>query len=458
MSRLNRDQIRYYLTLGVAAAKNDEFEQARHYLERVLRMYPEIEPRIKALLWLSQVAEDDVQRRAYLEQILAFDPANPEARRGLALLDGRLTQEEIVTPEQAAEASANGREPEDAPTRRFVCPNCGGTMRYDPARARLVCQYCGHSMTQAQALRAGSQVSDSDFITSMAKGEGHRWQQTAYSVQCGSCGATTVLPQGEISGNCPFCDSPQVVEVDIDEDVIEPHGIIPFRLTKEAAAQRFKDWLGTGWFRPDDLVRKARAGNPRGIYIPYWVFDFIGTVKWTALVTDGEDWTPTAEAMSIFEDNIMVPATQSLPAGPLHALDEFDLVDLEPYTPEKIASWSTEVYQISMSDASIVARTHVREQIEERIITRNLAGRAYKSLNIGTHMVSVDRFQHLLLPVWVISYRYGEQTYHVLVNGQSGEVEGEAPTNRGQAILLAALAVAVIAVFIFLAFLIVSSR
>ncbi|MGI9501260.1 MAG: zinc ribbon domain-containing protein, partial [Geminicoccaceae bacterium] len=36
-------------------------------------------------------------------------------------------------------------------------------------------------------------------------------------------------------------------------------------------------------------------------------------------------------------------------------------------------------------------------------------------------------FKHILLPVWVASYRYGGKAYQFVVNGQTGEVQGERP-------------------------------
>ena len=36
-------------------------------------------------------------------------------------------------------------------------------------------------------------------------------------------------------------------------------------------------------------------------------------------------------------------------------------------------------------------------------------------------------FKHLLLPLWLLSYRYKEKIYQVLVNAQTGEVQGERP-------------------------------
>ena len=37
------------------------------------------------------------------------------------------------------------------------------------------------------------------------------------------------------------------------------------------------------------------------------------------------------------------------------------------------------------------------------------------------------RFKHILLPIWLASYRYQDKVYRFLVNGQSGEVQGERP-------------------------------
>ena len=40
---------------------------------------------------------------------------------------------------------------------------------------------------------------------------------------------------------------------------------------------------------------------------------------------------------------------------------------------------------------------------------------------------SAETFKHILLPVWMAAYRYGGKSYRFLVNGQTGEVQGERP-------------------------------
>ena len=36
-------------------------------------------------------------------------------------------------------------------------------------------------------------------------------------------------------------------------------------------------------------------------------------------------------------------------------------------------------------------------------------------------------YKYVLLPTWSLAYRYNEKTYHVVVNGATGEVQGERP-------------------------------
>jgi hypothetical protein len=36
-------------------------------------------------------------------------------------------------------------------------------------------------------------------------------------------------------------------------------------------------------------------------------------------------------------------------------------------------------------------------------------------------------FKHLLLPVWMLTYRYADKPYRVIVNATTGEVQGERP-------------------------------
>src|SRR5689334_11216515 len=86
------------LLLGAGAARDGDRTQARFYLEWALRDEPTIPQFAEAWYWLSRIAETPEERRRCLAQVIGAEPLHAEARRDLAILDGRLHEEDIVDP------------------------------------------------------------------------------------------------------------------------------------------------------------------------------------------------------------------------------------------------------------------------------------------------------------------------------------------------------------------------
>ena len=65
---------------------------------------------------------------------------------------------------------------------------------------------------------------------------------------------------------------------------------------------------------------------------------------------------------------------------------------------------------------------------------------------IGTMQVShADvRFKHLLLPMWISSFRYKEKVYRFIVNARTGEVAGERPWSVIKIVLTVLAVIAVV--------------
>jgi hypothetical protein len=108
----------------------------------------------------------------------------------------------------------------------------------------------------------------------------------------------------------------------------------------------------------------------------------------------------------------------------------FSLSDLVPYNESYLADWPAEVYEISVSDASLVARRRVLEKTRRLVQTRvDATLRNVRDLQLNTGGVVVESFKLVLLPVWVARYRHEDTVYHVLVNGQTGKVRAQVPPN-----------------------------
>src|SRR5262245_34828107 len=81
-------EINRLLQAGIQAAKAGQQEQAQEFF---LQVVEQDEENIQGWLWLSGVLTSLEERRTCLENVLALDPNNAMAQKGLALLHKQVT-------------------------------------------------------------------------------------------------------------------------------------------------------------------------------------------------------------------------------------------------------------------------------------------------------------------------------------------------------------------------------
>jgi hypothetical protein len=72
-----------------------------------------------------------------------------------------------------------------------------------------------------------------------------------------------------------------------------------------------------------------------------------------------------------------------------------------------------------------MAKTHMEARINAEA-RAHIGGDEQIVDSINTRYGALT-FKHLLLPVWLLAYRYQDRSYQVLVNAGTGEVNGERP-------------------------------
>ena len=435
------ESVRDLLTRGVAAAKANDKDEARFFLEWVLRNPDSsMDDQAKAWLWLSQIRDAPTEKRECLENVLAIDPQNPLARRGLAILDGKLKPEDVVDPHAAAQPVAPAPAPPSADVKRYVCPKCGGKLSFAADKRALTCNYCGHQLWEYEAIQEGALVREQDFAATLPTAQAHRWQlASARTLACQSCGATITLPPVNIAAACPFCGSAHVITATESRELIRPEGVLPFQFDAKMATQHIRRWLDKQRFRPDDLDKRSAITNLHGVYLPFWTFDLGGEVKWHALVEEGSgnsrNWVPRNGGDIVYANDLLVAGSHSLPKDLIDRLTDFDTSALVPYSTDALADWSAEIYQVTLSDASLVARRRALDESKEHIRDRTLGSENVRDLTFNSLGVIVESFKLVLLPVWVSSYTYKGRRYPLIANGQTGKVAGNVPRSGFQKLM-----------------------
>lgn len=343
-------------------------------------------------------------------------------------------------------------------------------MAFNPSRHALACAACGSTRplpeptrdAQAQALQ------EQDYQDALRRLAASEPSLQARVVDCPSCGAQTRF-DGHVAGElCAFCASPLLVEQAHLERLIQPQALLPFALDRPAAQRVFAQWVAGRWFAPNALKRTVnQADGIRGVYAPWWTYDASslttyrgerGVRRQVAANESGDhthpsnaprtviDWTPVAGVVQVDFDDILVVGSPSIPAHLARVLDRWNMAALRPPEPELMAGFSVEVYRHGLEQGFSEARGRMQPAIEAAI-QRDIGGDAQRIHGRQT-VVDHIRFKHLLLPVWIGSFRFGGKAYQVVVNGQSGEVEGDRPYSVAKIAVAALLAMIVVLLLI----------
>jgi len=151
-------------------------------------------------------------------------------------------------------------------------------------------------------------------------------------------------------------------------------------------------------------------------------------------------WYSTSGRVARDFDDVLVMASRSLPERLGDELTPWDLGALVPYNPEFLAGFQAEGYTVPLAEGGDVARNRMSAVIAQDV-RRDIGGDEQRIHSIDTDW-SDETFKHILLPIWMAAYKYNGKSYRFLVNGQTGEVQGERPWSVWKiafAVLLAAV-------------------
>ncbi len=322
------------------------------------------------------------------------------------------------------------------------CPACGGTMEFDPSSGGLVCPYCG-SKYEIEAKKDENDktaAQEIDFDNVEAKGNCD-WGAKKKTVICKMCGAESIYDELDLSNECPYCGSNQVMQEN-NVDTLAPGGVCPFKVDKKSAGERFKSWIKGKLFCPREAKEKAKPEAFKGVYIPAWTFDADTDSHYTAQYgkerrvrnSKGEtrtviDWYTTSGTYKKFiNDNLQI-ATKRYDASILRAIQPFNTEENLLYKPEYLTGFISERYSVGLDEswesAQVSIENILRSDITAQIKSQHMTSHV-RNVSISTEHSNI-KFKYLLLPIWISSFKYKEKIYNFMVNGQTGKVGGKTP-------------------------------
>jgi hypothetical protein len=338
-----------------------------------------------------------------------------------------------------------GQAIDDGKARVFPCQQCGADLKFEIGQQTLQCPFCG--WTKALEIKPDAVVAEQDYAAMLARlaelrRHGRAGEVGTSEIRCSSCGATVVFTGTLTSTECACCGSPlQRENVHDAQDRVPADGVLPFLVDQKTAQQNMREWVRSRWFAPNDFRQRGVNGKFNGIYLPFWTFDtmtfnrYAGQrgAHYTVTVGEGQNrrtetrtrWHPVDGAFQRFFDDVIVCACTGLPPSVIVSLEPWPLEKCMPFNQQLLAGFLAQTYAVPLDQGFNLARSQIDATIASDVQSR-IGGDEQRVDWIKSRYDAIS-YKHLLLPVWLLAYRYHDKTYQVIVNASTGEVQGERP-------------------------------
>jgi len=308
------------------------------------------------------------------------------------------------------------------------CETCGGMLDEED----LFCSNCGTG-TPGQVATANP--------SSMTV--------ATHNFACEGCGASMSYDAGAKALRCPFCGS-EKLSPQKDAKVYGASWIVPFRISRNDATALLRKWLSSKFWAPSDLANVASVVGMTGIFVPYWVFSANTFTYWTAdssnaPSTSMSGWVPIAGENRASYNGLLVGASSVLSPQETHEIAPFQMEDALSIDKVNLEKILYEQFRVQPKYARHLAQQGLEER-ELEACAKKINGRhRHLKVNVRTENLSTEG---ILLPVWVMAYRYNHQVYRFLINGQTGRSTGTSPVSAWKVMGVVAVAL-LAAMFLF---------
>ncbi len=298
--------------------------------------------------------------------------------------------------------------------------------------------------------RCGSEIEADDLrcpVCAFATpGGGPRPNQDVVTVlRCGSCGAAVAYDVARHAPHCAFCGSTMQVERTADP-LQQAEYALPFLVDGAAASAALDAFLAKGgFFHPSDLAARSGVASVQPIFWAGWAFDAQADVAYATDSDAGHGrsrWAPHAGIVRMGFERVVVSASRGLTDEETRALVPGYALDSARPVAELPALGPREAHAERFELQRSAARRMLAGVIERLAVDRVTRGIAPGSRFRNTRVSLVLRglnTHRLLFPAWILTYRYDDEPYRVVVHGQRADVVlGRRPLSLARVLLVAA--------------------
>ena len=309
----------------------------------------------------------------------------------------------------------------------YDCPNCGGNLRFDISLQKLHCDYCGTDLDPYSYEKKKDAVESQVFET------------TVYT--CPQCGGEIMTTNVSATGFCTYCGASTILDSRIRNEK-RPARIIPFQKTKEDCKKSFASMMRRSLYAPKELKSPEYLENFRGIYIPYWMYDFkINQIKGMRGSTSARhgDYIVTKHYslncdMDTSYNGVSFDASSSLDDSLSESIAPFDANGAKDFTPSFLCGFYADTADVPANTYKGDALSLIAEDVVDRAKSQIFPGRGAVTPADPERVLrySSSKPACAMFPVWFLTYRHKDRVAYAVMNGQTGKISSDLPIVEGK--------------------------
>ncbi len=333
---------------------------------------------------------------------------------------------------------------------RYKCPACNGTFEFDIKTQKLKCPYCDTvmSLEEYEAMAAKKKeenidIKDAATILDTDPETGEKVpEEAATSYVCKTCGGQISPNLTSISSNCPFCGNPIVLSDKISGEA-SPDVIIPFQVDKKKVKEAYMQHVTSKHFIPKDFSTEAKANAIEGIYVPFWLYssksegymNFEGEqitkrrMGNTEIITHNYFDVDRHCTMEFFD--IPADGSKAMPDDLMDSIEPFNAKEALPFQTAYLSGFAADKFDVDSNEDYSRIEKRMTASVENAI-TGTVVG--YDRVRITNEDITFydKSVKYAIFPVWILKNTWNGQDYIFAMNGQTGKMVGNLPTDWGR--------------------------
>jgi hypothetical protein len=330
----------------------------------------------------------------------------------------------------------------------LVCPHCGNRQH--------IIEDAGKVVAEQDLRRAVGGLQQANAASGVQQFAGEK------EIVCQSCGGHTTFSGTLTATRCPYCATPiQRDDVHDAPERLAVDGVLPFQVDDRTAKEAIEEWIDSRWFAPSEFKKYKETGSFASVYMAYFTYDaecdtdYDGRRgdEYTVTVGSGDNrrtetrvrWRHASGRVHNSFDDIAVCANTGLDRKHVAALEPWPTQDARPFSAEYVAGHLCRTYDHDVEQSFGEARQRIDAEVRETV-KRDIGGDRQDINRLETTFGAMT-FKHLLLPIWLLTVIFEGRPFQVLINGVTGEVQGQRPWSKVK-IALAVVAAVILAIVI----------